>query len=462
MKKECLQLINVKQSKAFLLGTLILIILCITIYDLDPSIAAASSSADQNSATPLQPLIDEASEGSVLFLPEGDYAGPIIVDKKITIVGKGKVNVINTKNKPAIEISANNAALKNLSISHTYQGREAGVLVKADYVILKGLTIHTEGYGIMLRDAHYNLIQNNIIRGAQVESLENVNKGNGIDLYQSNHNEIQNNQISYVMDAIYIENSQYANVESNQIGKVRYAIHCMYVNRSSVLNNVGENNVTGAMVMGVKNSTISGNTFRKQDGNVNAQGMLLFDVQDSLIENNTLEGNRVGIYIQNSSNNQINKNAVNKNFVGIQSLSSKDNVIEFNDFISNVIEAVAMESMNNKMQYNYWDSFQGIDVEGDGHSDVSYHINPFYQNLVQRNSSYQLFFQSPGLSFLSDMFTQDKNTWSRDESPSMHINNQAFIKTSESNAKSGFVFITGILLFVSAIYTILYLGVRRS
>ncbi|MCM3781434.1 right-handed parallel beta-helix repeat-containing protein [Neobacillus mesonae] len=410
----------------------------------------------------LQTLIDNASDGEVLVVPEGKYVGPVVVDKKLTIIGDGKVEVRNTANKPAIEVRANHTSIENLIINHTYKGREAGVLINADHVILRDLEIHTEGHGIMLRDANYNLIQHNRIEGSEVQSLENLNQANGIDLYKSNHNDIQNNVIRYVMDGIYIESSQNIHVESNEIADVRYAVHAMYVKHASILNNSGQNNVTGAMVMEVQNAAISGNVFRKQSKNVNAQGMYLFDVHDSVIDQNTLEGNRVGFFIQSSSNNLIRKNTVIENFVGVQLISSKGNVIESNDFVSNVIEAAVMGSENNSIQHNYWDSSQGVDINGDGSSELSHFMNPFYQNLVSRNSAYQLFFQSPGMTFLSEMFTQDRNSWSMDSSPSMKANTQVIVDSNINKASSHIVLVAGLGMLCIALSIILFLGVKRS
>ncbi|SDW73987.1 nitrous oxide reductase family maturation protein NosD [Paenibacillus sp. PDC88] len=426
--------------------------------------ALASRASDPNAeVTKLQPLIDQAGEGDQLVLPAGTYAGPVVIDKKISIIGEGIVQIINRENKPAVEITQDHVTMNNLTIRHESKGREAGVLVRADYVTLEGLQIRSEGYGIVLRDAHYNLIHNNNIEGTEVRSLENLNNANGIDLFKSNHNDIQNNEIRYVMDGIYIESCQSVHVASNNISDVRYAVHFMYVNDSEMLNNTGQNNVTGAMVMGVNNATISGNIFRKQSKNVNAQGMYLFDVHDSIIEQNRLEGNRIGVYIQSSTHNQFRENALIENFVGIQAIHSEQNVIESNDLISNVNEAVAMGSKDNQMSSNYWDSFQGIDSDGDHSSDIAHSINPFYLNLVNRNSAYQLFFQSPGLTFLSEMFTQDQRAWLKDPSPVLMTNTDLVADTSESERDSNlFLLLAGLSILLISAYIILFLGVKRS
>lgn len=98
----------------------------------------------------------------------------------------------------------------------------------------------------------------------------------------------------------------------------------MYINGSFVTNNIGEYNITGAMVMGVTDVVLSGNSFRKQSQNVHSQGILLYDVRTLSIVNNVAEGNR----------------------------------FQRNGFVANVIEAQAKGSKNNEMNGNFWDSFE--------------------------------------------------------------------------------------------------------
>src|SRR5690606_32929135 len=106
-------------------------------------------------------------------------------------------------------------------------------------------------------------------------------------LYESHDARIENNEVFDMKDGIYLEKSHRASVEENRIYRSRYGIHCMYTNGTIVRSNEGEYNVTGAMIMGVRDAVVTDNSFRKQSENVHSQGLLLFDVQTSLIERNT-------------------------------------------------------------------------------------------------------------------------------------------------------------------------------
>jgi nitrous oxidase accessory protein len=437
----------------------LLILLLIALVATFPSNKVFADSASRTPPAPLQSIIDQARPGDVIDLAPGTYQGPVSIGKSITLRGGGAATLINTAQEPAITIQSDGVILKGLNIQHAADGESAAIRVRGDEVTLEGLAIHTAGFGIVLRDADKGVIRNNRIRWFIPQGAAPGERGNAIDLYNSHGNSIMDNEISYLRDGIYLENSRDTLVKGNRLMYLRYGIHCMYIDGSRITDNVGEYNVTGAMVMGVTNVHVSGNSFRKQSQNVHSQGILLYDVRTSSIVNNVVEGNRVGIYMEKSAENELRDNVVLRNFIGIQLSEAEGNQFHRNGFIANVIEAEAADSTANVMEGNYWDSFQGLDVTNDGISDIPYAINPFYQRLISRNSAYQLFFQSPGMNFLSEMFAGSKEQWSADRAPLMKLDAAAPIQTVP---KDGTVMVIGWLLLFVSVITIIYLGVLRS
>ncbi len=440
-------------------------------------IFAESAAEDPGSASDipsLQRLIDEANPGDTLVLTEEKYAGPAVLTKKLTIEGGKTAIIYNEMPKAAIRIEASDVIVRGVNILQSAAGEEtAAIAVDGDNVVLEELRIKTVGFGILLRDADHALIRNNEISWLRAEGEADTKlgqKGNGIDLYNSHDNRIEENTIAGMRDGIYLENSNGQNVENNRLYGSRYGIHCMYVKDTRVHNNQGEFNVTGAMIMGVRNVQVTDNSFAKQSQNANSQGILLFDVQNSAIERNFVEGNRVGIYIELSKDNQVKENSVIRNFIGIQFKQAEGNRIEGNDFISNVIEAEATDSRENEMKGNYWDSAQGLDMDNDGISDIPYAINPFYQELVAKTPAFQLFFQSPGMTFLSEMITDEEKSWAMDSAPQMKLNaasDMLPLPSGDAEAKTvisdqTFILIIATMLLATAIITILYSGVSKS
>lgn len=426
-----------------------------------PSAAVCAASTESSGKElPLQQLIDEAPPGGTLKLAAGTYRGPAVVTKPLRIEGAGGVRIVNETDRPALEIRTDRMTLAGLSIRDTGAKASAAVLLSGSDSTLEDLRIETVSSGIHLRDASGNTIRRTNVgwAGPDVKMTE---KGNGIDLYASHDNVIVGNTVTGMHDAIYIENSNGVRVDANQVDESRYGIHFMYVNDSSIRGNVGARNITGAMVMAVKGVKVTGNTFAKQSENVNSQGLLLFDASDSVFTDNRLEGNRVGIYVEQAQKNVLERNRVTVNYVGLQLKESENNRFQGNDFQGNVIPAEATDSRNNDVKGNYWDSFQGIDLDEDGFSDMPYAINPFFQKMTKTTPPFQLFFQSPGMAFLEGMLTSSKQAWTTDRAPAMKPYAADTYRPPAGSETAGTLAIS-LLLLGSAVTTIFVTGVRRK
>lgn len=350
--------------------------------------------AKADSSVTLQDLIDDASSGATIILPPGRYEGPLVVDKSIELIveEEGTVTLHHSGSEPAIRI-------------------------EADEVTLTGLYIETASDGIVMRDADRSEVRNTTIVWGGSSDTKSFAKGNGIDLYNAHQVRLIGNTIRSMSDGIYMENSDDTHVADNRIENSRYGVHCMYTKGTVIERNVGIQNVTGAMVMAVRNVKVIQNTFTEQDENVNAQGILLFDAEETLVEGNSIEGNRVGLYVEKSANNELVRNKLTYNFIGIQLIHSEQNVIRENQMMGNVSDAEAKDSPNNEITSNFWDGLQGIDLDGDGASELRYAINPFFSGLVQKRPAFQLFFQSPGMVFLESLFQADRSLWTTDRQP---------------------------------------------
>lgn len=445
--------------------TLIWFVVCLLL--LPMSAAAAPGGAEPTSGYGrVQTLIDAAKPGETLELPAGTYRGPLVVDKPLHIRGMGTARIVNDASEPAVVIHADRVTLEGVEIDHNSQTGEAAILIEADETTLSRVAIRTRSHGIQLREADRGIIEHSQIAwlGAEADRDREVplsQKGNGIDLFDSHRSRIAGNEISGMNDGIYLESSHDALVEDNKVERSRYGIHCMYTNGTKVIGNEGRFNVTGAMIMGVQDAEVTDNVFRMQSENVNSQGILLFDVQTSRIYRNVVEGNRVGLYIEQSLRNELTDNDVLRNFIGIQLLESEGNRFANNRFIANVIEAEATESMDNRLTGNYWDSFRGIDLDRDGMSDIPYAINPFFQQLVDRKPAFQLFFQSPGIRFLESLFVADQSVWAADSSPLMRLPAEADPNPGSGDSDYWWSLFFGIFLLASSIATIYLVGVKK-
>lgn len=442
------------------LNKVIIILVCALI-----SILMGGSSIKADGSTKsLQELINEAHTGDTIVIPVGNYNGPIIIDKSLKLENRSEAEVIirNTTSKPAVQITADNVSLVGLTIIDETVSKQSAILVQGNGVLLDQLQIRTGSFGIKMRKANNGEVRNtSIVWIGRIADrpVKLSDKGNGIDLYESNGNRFIGNSITAMHDGIYMENSDENVIESNTFELLRYGVHCMYTKGTIIRNNIGMLNITGAMIMAVRDVEVTDNQFTKQNENVNSQGILLFDAHQTVIRNNHVEGNRVGLYVEQSTQNKIEGNSVIGNFIGIQMLEADKNDLTGNQFVGNVANAEAKNSVDNVVAGNYWDSFQGIDADGDGNSDIKYAINPFFQSLIKARPGFQLFFQSPGMVFLESLYQSESKVWTTDESPLMEPSQELrFIAPSLTLVHTAWI---GAILLCLAIYFI-YLGVRRK
>jgi nitrous oxidase accessory protein len=414
----------------------------------------------------LQHWIDQAEPGATITLPEGSYIGPAVITKPLTLKAEGTVKIAAPQgDKPIIDIAADGVVIEGFELEDTRQVKgQAAVLVRSSNNTISRLTIRTRSSGMMLREAHQNVLSGNRIEwlptGNAATDRSFARKGNGIDLLGSNGNTIAGSEIRGMFDAIYLESSADGSVTDNLVEHSRYGIHLMFTQGVEISGNQGNFNVTGAMVMSSEDIVVSTNEFVKQTENVNSQGILIFDVRRTEVRSNQLEGNRVGLYVENAEGNRFIDNILLRNFIGLDLVMAEQNEFKGNHFYANVTPAQATVSKNNRVAENFWDNFQGIDFYGQGASDLPFRVNPFFQMLSSENTAYQLFFQSPGMLFLEGLFQNGSAQWFTDVRPLMKpqgiwYDSQPATETAKTAAAAG-------LLLIASVLAIYYWGVKRS
>lgn len=437
--------------------------LLIGLYILTQPLFALLSSAQSNS-NDLQQIIDLAELDSTITLPSGTYNGPVVIDKKLTIQTNGIVRIVGTGDEPTLRIMADGVRLSGLYVEAQSTNKDAAaIVITANDTLLEQMHIESMSYGIRMKGANRSEIRDSVI----IRNDEAVDKPgklsdrrNGIDLFDSHDSRLTGNRISHMLDGIYVERSNNTFLENNEVSHSRYGIHCMFTEGTIIRNNNSTANITGAMIMDVQNVEVTGNDFAKQSESVNSQGMLLYKVQSSLFANNRVAGNRVGIFFEQSHNNELSGHDINGNFIGLQLVDSENNRIQGNQFIGNVVDAQARGSSNNELEGNYFDSFRGIDVNGDGASEIPYAINPFFYTIIHSTPAYQILFQSPGMMFLESLFQVERDVWTTDPSPLT----KPLARVNDGAAGSFGVAMSLIsfILLATAVYTMINMGVRRS
>jgi nitrous oxidase accessory protein len=399
----------------------------------------------------LQAKIADTPVGGTLHIAKGVYQEPIILDKPIFVVAEDGVLFTSCSNEPIITIRGQNIGLKNIKIA-SCETDEApfSIQVSGNAHKLEDITISSSKLAIMVDNTHNSVFQNIKISGEKQE--------NAIEVWGSSNNTFEKILIDHVQDGFYAEDGSYNKFFRNTITDSRYGIHVMYSDYIVLEENVSKRNFTGVMIMQTANAFIANNTLVENNQNVNAQGLLLYDVHQSTITNNTISDNRVGLFIENSNHNKIEHNEVRTNYVGVQMSHVENNMIENNLFISNVTEGQAKNGKSNLIRNNFWDAAARLDTDGDGKSNLSYKVDPYFIALTKEVPEYQLFFQHPGMLLLQKMLKSPEHLLVSDTSPLMEIPLQ---NTTNMDIPSNFTaWLMSITMILASIF-ILYVGRKK-
>jgi parallel beta-helix repeat (two copies) len=237
-------------------------------------------------------------------------------------------------------------------------------------------------FGIYLANSSHSLIENNALK-ANAEAEHQI--GNGIHAWKCDSLTIRNNTIQGHRDGIYFEFVTHSLIERNHSHhNMRYGLHFMFSHDDRYQFNTFENNGAGVAVMYTKGVTMFHNEF-KQNWGPSSYGLLLKDIRDSHVEGNRFEKNTIAIYMEGTSRTHFLKNEFSANGYALRlQASCDDNDFIGNNFSSNTFDVATNGSLvMNKMENNYWDRYDGYDLNHDGIGDVPYRPVNLYSMIVE-------------------------------------------------------------------------------
>ena len=324
----------------------------------------------------IQEGVQKASPYDTVLVQKGTYKEvDILIDKPLVLKGENYPLIDGEFKGEIITIVSDNVTVDGLfiiNVGTSYTKDYAAVrVIKSENFLLQNLVLEKLFFGIYLEKSNNGKIYHNNIIG---DAEEEYNSGNGIQLWYSNHVEIENNIISQVRDGIYLEFANFCTIRNNKSSNnIRYGLHFMFSNNDLYSNNTFENNGAGVAVMFSKEITMHNNVFRDNWGTA-AYGMLLKEINDSEILGNTFEDNTVGINIEGSNRVTYKNNDFIGNGWAIKSRGAcYTNLFIENNFLFNSFDLSYNSKLNdNKFENNYWSNYTGYDLDKDGIGDIPY------------------------------------------------------------------------------------------
>lgn len=346
----------------------------------------------------IKDALAQAINGDTILIHQGIYKeGNIIVDKEVTLIGKNWPILDGQKKYEILSIKSNNTVITGFRVENsgyaTLDDPGAIKVYEANHVTVCDNILDDNFFGIYLQYCKNTVVKNNRIKAYGVEEQQ---IGNGIHCWKSDSLQIIGNRISGHRDGIYFEFVTNSVIWRNISTKnIRYGLHFMFSNNDSYITNVFKNNGAGVAVMFTKNVTMINNTFEENWGDA-SYGLFLKEISDSYIFGNTFIRNTSGIHMEGTSRLKVEKNVFESNGWGMKiQASCMENEVVTNNFIANTFDISTNGSLVlNTFNGNYWDKYDGYDLDRNQIGDVPYHPLSLFSVIVENNPPAMLLFRS--------------------------------------------------------------------
>ena len=353
---------------------------------------------------PFQPLVDAAQDGSTLTPKAGTYAGPVVIDKPITIDGRGQVVIDGEGKGTVVLLDTDGATLKGLTLrnsGNSHNAIDSGVQVRGDFNVIKDNRIEDCLFGIDLQQSRSNIVRRNRISSKAVDLGI---RGDAIRLWYSFENQVTDNVIRDSRDTV-VWYSRDNLIARNDARGGRYSLHFMYSQHNRVEDNHYEDNSVGIFLMYSDGVVVRNNYIANALGPTGI-GIGFKETSDVTIEGNQVLYNAAGLYLdvspyQPDTENRVTDNLIAYNGVGVRWLNDwHGNLFRGNRFKGNITQMVVeggKTANRNLWEDNYWDDYEGFDRDHDGIGDTPYELYAYADRIWMDVPPAQFFKGSPML-----------------------------------------------------------------
>jgi nitrous oxidase accessory protein len=344
-------------------------------------------------------VLDAATAGSVLCLTQGEYAGPIDIRSAVVLTGPRDAVIRSAGQDSTVRVDAAGAQLRGFSVDGSgtrFDTTDAAVRVLGDDVVVDGLTVRGALFGIIAERSSRVVVTGNRIVGDAATS--DGLRGDGIRFWEVHGGRIESNLMEDSRD-VAVWYSPGTRVAHNTVRRSRYGAHFMYSSDSIVEHNDYQTNVVGVFIMysrgiAVRDNRIGDNT--SPDG----MGLGAKDSGDLAIERNRFTGDRQCLYIDNSPSGEGQTLTARDNVFASCAAAVTfhrsetrttfaDNRFEVNDVV--VVVEGRGTALGVSWHGNYFDDYQGYDMDRDGYGDVPYEVRDLSERLIAGHPLMALF-----------------------------------------------------------------------
>ena len=369
-----------------------------------PAMATTWRVSPQGALHSIQQAIRQAKPGDTIEVLKGVYYEKnLVVDKPVYLKGIDNPALDGEHTYEVITIKSSGVTVEGFQIRHSGKSSLqdiAGIKISnVQQVTIRNNIFDDNYFGIYCETALKCSIVKNTLRSYAKAEFQS---GDGIHAWKSDSLEISGNTINGFRDGIYFEFVTNSNIRNNTSeNNIRYGLHFMFSHNDEYTANTFRKNGTGVTIMYTHGIIMRQNIFAENWGSA-SYAILMKDISDSDVANNLFEQNTVGIYMEGSNRLSIRQNRFKSNGWALKIQASCDeNTITKNNFTGNTFDVATNGSLVlNDFTGNYWDKYEGYDLNRDGIGDVPYRPVSMYSMIVERNPTAMMLFRSFMVSLL--------------------------------------------------------------
>lgn len=345
-----------------------------------------------------------AQNRDTVLIKRGLYKeGNILLTKSLTLLGEDGAVLDGEDKYEILTVSGNGAVIKGLRFQNSgYSSMNDFASIKvidANFVLIEGNTITDAYFAIHFSNATYCAVVNNKISGL---TKTEQTSGNGIHLWKCDNVLVRGNEVRGHRDGIYFEFVTHSVIEDNySYNNIRYGLHFMFSNDDSYIKNTFRDNGAGVAVMYSRRVVMMGNRFLHNWGG-NAYGLLLKEISDGRITGNEFSENTVGVSMESTNRIDAQYNRFSGSGYAFRiSASCNENTVHHNSFRGNTFDVATNGTLTlNRFYNNFWDKYEGYDMNRDGIGDVPYHPVSMYAMVIEENPNAAILLRSFMVSLL--------------------------------------------------------------
>lgn len=384
-------------------------------------------------------------DGGIVLVQRGVYEGAFIVERGVHLVAQGEAEIVFRGDGDVITIR-DGGTVTGFTVRHggdAIRSDDAAIrLFGSGGTVENNTVIIDTAHGIYIERGGHHVVSGNVIQGLPSRSIDD--RGNGFFLFDTKGNVIRHNDIRHVRDGIYLSFAGEDIVFENEVSMSRYGIHSMFSGDILYEGNRLYTNVVGSAFMYSGNMELINNLIVDHSGH-RGYGILLKDGNNNRLHQNYVVGNHLGLFADMSDENNIEGNIFAVNGIAMEIFASSErNRIVGNSFVGNGSDTLLNVGQHTttwtdaKRGGNYWDTYRGIDIDGNGFGALPHTSGDPFGFITRNNPELRAFHLSPAINALEwaeRAFPLMQTPKVRDDQPRVHVNQQALSTMHKQLAK---------------------------